>query len=96
MSLWKSPSRAETASGRKTLEVRWVFTVLMVFLMLAGALFPTLAYYQSTNHYTGRVGLNGESWYADAFPAEYPAMHFYATIPPTSPIDAALSWKRTA
>jgi uncharacterized membrane protein len=48
----------------------------MVFLMLAGTFFPTLAYYQATNHYANRVDLNGESWYADAFPAEYPAMVF--------------------
>ncbi|MBN9393457.1 MAG: hypothetical protein J0I20_35830 [Chloroflexi bacterium] len=71
-----SVETGEAAPEGKRWKLRRVFTVLMVFLMLAGTLFPTLAYYQATNHYTNRVDLNGESWYADAFPAEYPAMVF--------------------
>lgn len=60
----------------KRWKLRWVFTLLMVVLMLAGTLFPTIAYYQATNHYTNCLGLNGENWYGEAFPYEYPAMQF--------------------
>ena len=56
--------------------LRRVWTVLMALLMLSATALPVLGYYQMTNHYTNRVGLNGESWYAESFPDEYPAMQF--------------------
>jgi uncharacterized membrane protein len=56
--------------------LRRIWLALMALLMLSAAALPVLGYYQATNHYTNRVGLNGESWYARQFPAEYPAMVF--------------------
>ncbi len=44
--------------------------------MFSATALPVLGYYQATHHYSNRVGLNGETWYAQQFPAEYPALVF--------------------
>lgn len=48
----------------------------LVFLMFSALAVPTLAYWQATGGYAQRQGLNGEYWYSQAFPDEYPAMRW--------------------
>lgn len=67
-------SEAGEAETGKPWFLRRVWLVLLALLMLTATALPVLGYYQQTNHYTNRVGLDGEAWYADTFPTEYPAM----------------------
>ncbi len=55
---------------------RWAWLGLLAFLMFSASAVPVLAYWQTTNHYTNRQDLNGETWYAETFPTEYPAMRW--------------------
>lgn len=66
-SYWTYISRV-TKVGKKSL------VILLVVLMIPASATATLGYWQRANHYTDRVGLSGEGWYARQFPSEYPAM----------------------
>lgn len=69
-------SPAQPTGEGKPWRLRRVWTVLMVVLMLGATALPVLGYYQVTNRYTNRIGLNGETWYSREFPDEFPAMQF--------------------
>jgi YYY domain-containing protein len=55
-------------------EYAWVG--LLALLVISTTAVPTLAYWQVTNGYTNRIGLNGEQWYEQQFPAEFKAMRW--------------------
>ena len=68
---------AITASRSKIKAQSWwrrIWIGLLMGLMLVASAVPTLAYWQATNHYSNRQGLNGEAWYSQTMPAEYQAM----------------------
>ena len=73
------PDRGVRLPSEPSAGWRWgrrMWIGVLVVLMIGATAVPTLAYWQTTNHYTARQGLNGETWYAEAFPAEYPAMRW--------------------
>lgn len=50
----------------------WLATLAILFFLTLPL--PTLAYWQATNGYSNRQGLDGEQWYNNWAPAEYKAM----------------------
>ncbi|MEI7555892.1 DUF2298 domain-containing protein [Candidatus Chlorohelix sp.] len=54
----------------------WIFgwVSLLILLAISASAVPILSYWQTTNGYTNRIGLDGEIWYAEQFPSEYKAM----------------------
>jgi uncharacterized membrane protein len=59
-----------------TSKNHWIFgwVSLLILLAMAASAVPILAYWQTTNGYTNRIGMDGEIWYSNQFPAEYKAM----------------------
>jgi len=53
---------------------RWGWAAGLVFLAFVACACPVLGYWQATDHYRNRQGLDGEAWYAQEYPTEYPAM----------------------
>ncbi|NWJ97097.1 MAG: hypothetical protein HXX20_15035 [Chloroflexi bacterium] len=72
------PAPEVTRSSEKKLRqpLRWVWLTGLGFLMVVATACPLLGYWEATDHYNSRQGLNGEAWYARDFPAEYPAMRW--------------------
>jgi YYY domain-containing protein len=70
--------RVTTASRSKILGGWWRWPWLAGLLGLAffACACLTLGYWEATNHYSQRQGLNGEVWYSQDLAAEYPAMKF--------------------